>query len=471
MKGSRTRDQPSGKKKPASSSDAKHPSARSGQQGRSSSKPSYKRRPVNNAALQRGRSQAKAGHTAQQASASAKLAGSHPTKRKVPISNWWGALIGLAAISYFIYQTITAGFNYISLFLTFAGLSLGAWSAVAWIAVQFVRLNWIIIIYLPAATTITLGFAAMSQSEPLLFFSAPMSAPHGACTGSPAGWIFHGFQPGQCAGVAFGRLGLLLAGGVATLVMVTINRSIKWRVSYLIDTGGRRRFMRNERRAWEHAHRAQARPQLDDIQREIAKLKSDLKTYPHGSEEAMRIRAELQQVRTEFGSKFRSLLHDIHIYREERRNERRQRRAQWQLKYWLRQCRGYGDDSNSIIPDSADPAKGRGSSRKARKPADKSLYQSSSPKELSRPRITNDPATRRSALSSYHAFRYCVEHWTKHYDIYVYIHQAAPKRIMKTAGRAALETVLNRGEAPNRIFIDSSGKIITKPITSDWDPS
>ena len=73
-------------------------------------------------------------------------------KRKIPISNWWGAFIGLAVIVYFIYQTITAGFNYISLFLTFAGLTLGAWLAVAWIAVQFVRLNWFSDYHLPACS-------------------------------------------------------------------------------------------------------------------------------------------------------------------------------------------------------------------------------------------------------------------------------------------------------------------------------
>jgi hypothetical protein len=284
MKGRHNRDQPSGKKKPTSSSGAKPPSVRSGQQGRGSSKRNYERPHANNVTSRRGRPQAKAGQRAQQASAPAELTDSDSAK-KLPLSKWWGTLIGLASIAYFIYQTITVGFDYFSLFLTFAGLSLGAWLAVAWIAIQFIRLNWLIIIYLPTATTITLGFAAMSQPESLVLFNAPMSAAHGACAGSPAGWIFHGFRPGECAGVAFGRLGLVAAGGVATLIMVAVNQSIKWRVRYLMDTGGRRRFMRNERRAWEFARRGQTRTQLNELQREIATLRSDLEAYPRNSEE------------------------------------------------------------------------------------------------------------------------------------------------------------------------------------------
>jgi hypothetical protein len=122
-----------------------------------------------------------------------------------------------------------------------------------------------------------------------------------------------------------------------------------------------------------------------------------------------------------------------------------------------------------MISDSSDPAEGRGAARKARKPADKSLSPPSPSRELSRPKISKGPVKRRSTFKSYYAFRYCVRHWKKHYDIYVYIHQAAPRHIVKTAGRAALEAVLKRGEAPNRIFIDSSGKIITDLFTSDFD--
>jgi hypothetical protein len=393
-----------------------------------------------------------------------------PAKRIIPISNWYGALIGVATILYFIYQTFTDGFNYISLFLTFAGLSLAAWLAVAWLAIQFVRLNWLIIIYLPAATAVTLGFAAMSQPESLVFVNAPISSAHGGCTGSPVGWIFHGFQPSQCAGIAFGRLGLVLAGGIATLIMVAINQSMKWRVTYLMDTGGKRRFMRNEGKAWAFVRRDQTKTQLDELKRRTATLKNDLKAYPPNSEEAARLRGELIQLRAEYRNRFRGLLHDIHIYRKERRHERRQRRAQWQFKYWLRQHSEYAADPNSITSDSSVSAKGRGAASKAGRPTNKPSSGPSSSKELSRPKIFNGPVRQRSRFKPYCAFRYCVKHWTKHYDIYVYIHPAAPKRIMKTAGRSSLETVLKRGEAPNRIFIDSSGKTITDLFTSDFDP-
>jgi hypothetical protein len=467
MKGPDSGDRPSGKKRPTSSSGAKPSSGRPSQRGRGSSKRTHERRHANNAASRRGRPHAKAGQRAQQASGSAKFTDGDPAKR-IPISKWWGTLIGLASIAYFIYQTITVGFDYFSLFLTFAGLSLGAWWAVAWISVQFVRINWLVIIYLPVATTITLGLTAMSQPESLVFFNAPVTTAHGTCTGSPTGWIFHGFRPGQCAGVAFGRLGFVVAGGVVTLIMVGINRSIKWRARYLLDTGGRRRFMRNERRAWEFARRGQTKEQLNELRRRIAALRSDLKTYPHNSEEAARIRGEIKQLKAEHDNKFRTLLHDIHIYRKERRNERRQRRTQWQLKYWLLQHPHYAADPNSIISDPSNPTEG--ALNEARKRTDRSLSPSSPSKELSRPKIFDGPVKKRSKFKSYYAYNYCVKHWTKHYDIYVYIHQAAPTRIVKTAGRAALETVLKRGEAPNRIFIDSSGKIITEPFTSDFDP-
>jgi hypothetical protein len=335
---------------------------------------------------------------------------------------------------------------------------------------QFVRLNWLIIIYLPAVTVITMGFAAMSRPESLGFLDAPMSAPHGACTGSSVGWIINGFRPGQCAGVAFGRIGLIVAGIVVTLVMVAVNQSIKWRVPYLMDTAGRRRYMRNERRAWEFAHRNQSNTQLNEIQREIAALKNDLKAHPRFSGEAARIRGELQQLRSEFGSKFRASLHDIHTYRKGRRNERRQKRTQWHFKYWLDQHSGYTAELNSITPNINDKGNSEATANKTRKPKGRSLPASPQSVSSSAPKITKGPVKRRSSFKSCYAFRYCVEHWTKHYDIYVYIHHDAPKRIMKTAGRAALETVLKRGEAPNRIFIDSSGKIITEPFASGWDP-
>jgi hypothetical protein len=405
---------------------------------------------------------------AQQASAPAELADSGLTKRLIPNINWWGTLIGLAAIGYFIYQAITGGVNYISLFLTFAGLSLGAWLAVTWIAILFIWLNWLIIIYLPAVTAVTLGLAAMSHPEPVVFFDAPMSAAHGVCMGSPAGWIFHGFRPGQCIGVASERLGLVVACGLAALVMVAVNQSIKWRVRYLYDTGGRRRFMRNERRAWEYALRKQNRKQMDELHQQFAARRRDLrdfKAYPLGSEERAALKHEVRQLDTAYGNKFKAMLRDIHIYRRERRNERRQRRAQWQRKYWLPQYADHEADPNLIIPDSADPAEGKGS--KVRKPAGQSSPHSSSSKELSEPRITKGPIKHRSSFRGYYAFSYCVEHWVKHHDIYVYIDQDAPERIIKTAGRAALETVLKRGETPNRFFINSSGKIITNPFTSD----
>jgi hypothetical protein len=163
------------------------------------------------------------------------------------------------------------------------------------------------------------------------------------------------------------------------------------------------------------------------------------------------------------------LLHDIHIYRTARRNERRKRRTQWQVKYWLRQHPGYAADPNSMISDSSNPAEGRGAASKARKHADRSLSPRSPSRESNRPEIFHGPVKQRSRFESYNAFRYCVRHWKKHYDIYVYIHQAAPSHITKTAGRVALKTVLKRGEAPNRIFIDSSGKVITDLFTSDFD--
>lgn len=465
MKGPHKRDHRSGKKKPRSSSGAKLPLARSGQQGKGSS-----RRPAqqaNKAASQRSRPQARAAQRPRKTSAPAALMDIGLPKRKILISNWWGAFIGLAAIVYFIYQTITAGFNYISLFLTFAGLTLGAWLAVAWIAVQFVRLNWFIIIYLPAAATITLGFAAMSQPEPLLFFNAPRSAAPGACTGSPTGWIFHGFQPGQCIGVATGRIGLVVAGGLVTLIMIAINRSIKWRVRYRLDTVGRRRFIRNEGKAWVSAHRTRVKPQLDEIHRKRTALRKKLKAYPRGSEEAARIRDEVRQLDSEHGNTFRSMLRDIHLYRKDRREERRQGRRQWQLKDWLHQHPGYAADRNSVISDSGDPAKGIGAPGKARKPADKYSPRSPSSKVLDGPKIIKGPVKHRSKFKPYYSFSYCVEHWTKHYDIYVYIDPAAPKHIVKTAGRAALETVLRQGKTPNRFFIDSSGKIITTLFTPD----
>jgi hypothetical protein len=170
MNGPHTPDQASNRKKPMSPSGAKPSSARLGQPGRATPTPSYAGRPSDKATSQRGRPQAKAGQKPQPASAPTKQTDGDPAKSRITISKWWGTLIGLAAIAYFSYQTITVGFDYISLFLTFAGLSLGAWLAVAWIAIQFVRLNWLIIIYLPAATTVTLGFAAMNRPEPLIFF-------------------------------------------------------------------------------------------------------------------------------------------------------------------------------------------------------------------------------------------------------------------------------------------------------------
>ncbi len=470
MEDRNNRDRPPRKTKPMSSSGAKRPSAPSGQQGKGSSKRRNAPPRAYKETSRPGRPQARSGQRAQQASAPAEVADSHPAKRPIPVINWWGTLIGLAALVYFIYQTITAGVNYISLFLTFAGLSLGAWLAVAWVAIQFIRLNYLLIIYLLVISAITLGFAAMSQPEPLVFFNAPISAAHGACTGSPAGWIFHGFRPGQCAGVASGRLGLVVDCGLAALIMAAVNQSIKWRVPYLINTRGRRRYLRNERRAWEYARREQTRPQMNELHRQfMARWRDlrDLKAYPLGSEESKRAIHELRQLDAEYGNKFKAMLRDIHINRKERRNERRQRREQWQYKYWLRKYTRYAADPNSIIPDSASPAEGRGTISKARKPTDQSLSSSSSSKGFSAPKITEGPVKHRSSFKGYYAFSYCVEHWIKHHDIYVYIDQAAPKRIIETAGRAALETVLKRGETPSRFFIDSSGKIIPNLFTSE----
>jgi hypothetical protein len=252
--------------------------------------------------------------------------------------------------------------------------------------------------------------------------------------------------------------------------MAGVNRSIKWRVVYLLDSGGRRRFMRNERRAWEYTRRGRTKSQLDNTKRKIAKLESDLKGSPRSTEEAARIRHELQQLRAEFGNKFLTMLRDIHIYRKEHRRERRQRRMQWRLTDWLRRHADYGIDHDSTV----NPAGSRGTPTEARGPAGKPLARSRVPKELSKPIIISEPVRRRSAFKSCYAFRYCVKHWTKHYDIYIYIDKTAPDRIIKTAGRAALQSVLNRGEAPNRIFIDAAGKTISNPISnlldSDWDP-
>lgn len=470
MNGPHTPDQASSKKKSMSPSGAKASSARLGQPGKATSTPNSERQPKNKATSQRGRPRTKAGQGPQPASAPTKLTDGDPAKSKLSISRWWGTIIGLAVIAYFSYQTITVGFNYISLFLTFAGLSLGAWLAVAWIAVQFVRLNWLLIIYLPAATTVTLGFAAMNRPEPLIFFNAPISAPPGACHASPAGWIFDGFEPGRCAGIAFGRLGLVVAGFIVTIIMAAMNGSIKWRARYLLDNSGRRRFMRNERRAWEYARRGKARSQFDKTRRKISKLEIDLKAAPRRSEEAARIRHELKQLGAESSNKFRTMVHDIHIYRKEHRSERRQRRMQWRFRDWLRRHPYYGIDPDSIVS----PTGGIGTRPEARESASKPLSRSRAPKELSKPRIISEPVKRRSAFRSCYAFRYCVEHWTKHYDIYVYIHKNAPERIIKNAGRAALQSVLSRGEAPNRVFIDATGKTVSNPVSSfldsDWDP-
>jgi hypothetical protein len=64
--------------------------------------------------------------------------------------------------------------------------------------------------------------------------------------------------------------------------------------------------------------------------------------------------------------------------------------------------------------------------------------------------------------ATYEGFRYCVRRGSggRHRDIYVYIDNSAPKRVIATAGRAALEKALDQGDTPARIFVDSSGNTI-----------
>lgn len=77
--------------------------------------------------------------------------------------------------------------------------------------------------------------------------------------------------------------------------------------------------------------------------------------------------------------------------------------------------------------------------------------------------IFNGPIGVRSR-EHFQVFRYCVRLGSRgrHRDIYVFIDKDAPRSIMNTAGRAALEETLNRGDAPPRIIIDSHGEIVSK---------
>jgi hypothetical protein len=88
-------------------------------------------------------------------------------------------------------------------------------------------------------------------------------------------------------------------------------------------------------------------------------------------------------------------------------------------------------------------------------------YQSVSSDDPRRPRIVDGPVEART-VGPYNSFRYCVKRRWRHHDIYVYIDKAAPRQVMKTAGQAALEGVLNEGDTPGRIYLGESGKLIAK---------
>ena len=108
-----------------------------------------------------------------------------------------------------------------------------------------------------------------------------------------------------------------------------------------------------------------------------------------------------------------------------------------------------------------DLTKGKGAVNIPRSLRAVASYRSVSSGDPRQPRIVDGPVEARSA-GPYDSFRYCVKRKWRHHDIYVYIDRAAPRQVMKTAGQAALEGVLNEGDTPGRIYIGASGKLIAK---------
>lgn len=251
---------------------------------------------------------------------------------KARLAKRWIALVGIATLIYFAYQTLNTGhLDLIGLVLTVAALSAGAWFAVGWVARLLLWLIWLNYLALFFGVIFSVILFGMDYSIPVDFtsISIPAASPYGACTMSIGSWVIHGFSPGQCDGVALARLGSGIVCLIIAGIMWDMRRFMKMWITYAAATGTERTAMRAESEAWEAARRKEWKDKIKMGKEEIADLKAEMKSLPEDSQEYKWRKKMISDFRVGIFWQNLRLPSDIHAYRKARRRERALLRRDW----------------------------------------------------------------------------------------------------------------------------------------------
>jgi Mrr N-terminal domain len=154
-----------------------------------------------------------------------------PSRKKFwrGLSRWWFLSVGLVGVALFVLQLLQPVTNpwllLASAVVTFGSLTTFAWKTMGLAATLVMILLWYNNVFWLVGAAIVLVFQGMNQPNELPFslYHVPVKA---SCTSSPVGWLFRGFEPGQCDRLALTRLGTAAVCGLIGLVMLVIARDL-----------------------------------------------------------------------------------------------------------------------------------------------------------------------------------------------------------------------------------------------------